>query len=74
MWVLKNYYAAPQAAYYAIPNEEVFKGASLPACKITYTPEVRQGKLIVIIPVWLSGSEFLFVKTFAFNGNKRSDV
>lgn len=38
------------------------------------TPKVRQGKLIVIIPVWLSGSEFLFVKTFAFNGNKRSDV
>ena len=30
------YYAAPQAAYYAIPNEEVFKGASLPACKVTH--------------------------------------
>ena len=34
----KVYYAAPQAAYYAIPNEEVFRGVSIPACKMTYTP------------------------------------
>ena len=32
----KVYYAAPQAAYYAIPNEEVFRGVSLPACKMAH--------------------------------------
>ena len=32
----KLYYVAPQAAFYAIPNEEVFRGVSLPACKMTH--------------------------------------
>ena len=42
--VFLDYYAAPQAAYYAIPNREIFRGNFIPpffffsACKMTYTP------------------------------------
>ena len=32
----KVYYAAPKAAYYAIPNKEIFRGVPLPAYKMAH--------------------------------------